>query len=277
MTRVGIIGLALVCVAQTAPPPRVDPFPYVVRRLRPSAVAVGSYHFADTPTAAYFGSGFVVGDGNLAITNAHVIEMIDDDGRLDHLRVFFADEDQVQGRQAHVVATDDLRDLALLRFEGPAAQPVTLQTGEPMQGQAIGVLGYPMGMALGPTPTVHKGVVAVVVDAVRPLPAGARMQPHIERALREPFSIYQLDIVVFPGNSGSPIFDAHSGEVLGVVNKTLAAKTREHLIETPSGIAYAVPSEWIVKLIDQTRSAARGSNDEPASGGQAVAQAKEKD
>jgi len=270
-----IIGMAMLCIAQTAPPQVVDPFPHVVRQLRPSAVAIGSYHFSDAPTAAYFGSGFVVADGNLAVTNYHVIEMIDESKRLDHLRVFFPDDDQVQGRVAQVVASDKMHDLALLRFEGPPAPAMTLQAAEPMQGQAIGVLGYPMGMALGATPTVHKGVVAVVVDAVRPLPAGARMQPMLERILREPFKIYQLDLVVFPGHSGSPIFDAYSGQVLGVINKTLAAKTREHLIETPSGIAYAVPSQWVVKLIDEL--SRLSADDAPAHGGHTVAQAKEND
>jgi S1-C subfamily serine protease len=265
--------MAMLCVAQTAPPAAVDPFPHVVRQLRPSAVAIGSYHFSDTPTAAYVGSGFVVADGNLAVTNHHVIVMIDEAKRLDHLRVFFPDGEQVQGRVARVVASDELHDLALLQFDGPPARPMTLQTGEPMQGQAIGVLGYPMGMALGPTPTVHKGVVAVVVDAVRPLPAGARMQPMLERILRDPFKIYQLDLVVFPGHSGSPIFDAHTGEVLGVINKTLAAKTREHLIETPSGIAYAVPSLWVEKLIDEA--SRLSADDAPAHEKQSVAQAKE--
>ena len=32
------------------------------------------------------------------------------------------------------------------------------------------------------------------------------------------FDVYQLDATAYPGNSGSPLLDADSGKVLGVIN-----------------------------------------------------------
>jgi serine protease Do len=35
------------------------------------------------------------------------------------------------------------------------------------------------------------------------------------------FELLQLDATAYPGNSGGPVFDAASGQVLGVVNMVL--------------------------------------------------------
>lgn len=249
--RLRIIALLVVAACAMG---QDDPFPRVVAQLRPSVVAIGSYHFQDTPTAAYFGTGFVVDDGRTVATNAHVLDMIRDAGRDEHLRVFFPDSHEVQGRVATVIARDDLHDLALLRFDGsPATALDTTDRGDPLQGESVGMLGYPLAAKLGVTPAVHRGVIAAIVPAVQPLPRGVKMTPALRRALSNPYHMYQLDLVAFPGNSGSPVFDARSGQVIAVINKTLAAKTREHLVASPSGVAYAVPARWVNRLIEKSR------------------------
>jgi S1-C subfamily serine protease len=105
---------------------------------------------------------------------------------------------------------------------------------------------------LGLVPAVHRGVVAAVVPAVLPLPRGAKLTPELAEAIRRPYHLYQLDLTSFPGNSGSPLFDGGNGRVLGIINKTLATRTREHLLSEPSGITYAVPAKWIQELLIQT-------------------------
>lgn len=256
MTRAGIACLVVTVAMSSAQvsAPLADPFPAVVAQLRPSVAVVGSYHFQDTPTAAYFGTGFVVDDGLTLVTNAHVLDMIAEAKRDKHLRVFFPDSPDIQGRTATIVARDDLHDLAILRFTGLPVEPLrTDDLGDPPQGAAVGMLGYPIAAKLGVTPAVHRGVIAAVVPAVQPLPRGVKMTPTLIHALRNPYKLYQLDMAAFPGNSGSPIFDACTGRVVAVLNKTLAARTREHLIAAPSGVAYAVPARWVNRLIEQSR------------------------
>jgi serine protease Do len=165
------------------------------------------------------------------------------------MRVFFPDAGPLDGRKATVVAEDSFHDLALLKFEGPPAPAVTFAGGEPMQGQCVGILGYPIGTALGLVPAAHKGVVAAVVPSVLPLPKGAKMTPELAEAIQRPYNLYQLDLVVFPGNSGSPVFEEGGAKVLGIINKTLASKTREHLIDQPTAVAYAVPVRWARELL----------------------------
>lgn len=228
-----------------------DPFIEVSARVRPSIVAVGSYHSKDSPTVVYSGTGFVVGDGRLVATNAHVVDAVRQRNRVEQMKVFFPDGGPVDGRSVALVAEDRVHDVALLRFEGAPARALELDSTHPgRQGQGVGVMGYPIGLRLGLVPAVHRGVIAAVVPAVLPLPTGVKLTPELTEALRNPYNLYQLDLVVFPGNSGSPMFDAESGKVIGIINKTLATRTREHLLESPSGISYAVPTRWVVELLD---------------------------
>lgn len=233
-----------------------EPLVRVVKEIRPSVVAVGSYLFNDTPTVRYFGTGFVCYDGNTVATNAHVIAALERTNRIEHLRVFFPDGAPTSGRKGKVVQIDRFHDVALIRFEGPEAKNVKLvppptanHNNDPPQGRSVAILGYPIGTRLGLVPAVHKGVVAAVVPAVLPLPKGAKITPELAAAIKKPYNLYQLDMVAFPGNSGSPLFDARNGTVVGIINMTLAKKTREHLFDKPSGIAYAVPMHWLHELI----------------------------
>lgn len=233
-----------------------EPLVRVIREIRPSVVAVGSYLFNDTPTVRYFGTGFVCYDGNTVATNAHVVAALEQTNRIDHLRVFFPDGAPTSGRKGKVVQIDRFHDVALIRFEGPAAKNVKLvppptanHNNDPPQGRSVAILGYPIGTRLGLVPAVHKGVVAAVVPAVLPLPKGAKITPELAAAIKKPYNLYQLDMVAFPGNSGSPLFNARTGTVVGIINMTLAKKTREHLFDKPSGIAYAVPMHWLHELI----------------------------
>lgn len=227
-----------------------EPFVETVKALRPSVVAVGTYRRDDTPTIRYFGTGFVVEDGKMVVTNAHVVEALRKAKRLDDVRCFFPDGGQTRGREAKVLLEDAFHDVALLAMEGRPAPAVKLaEVGDPPQGRSVGVLGYPIGTLLGLQPAVHKGVVAAVVPAVRPQPSGTKITPQLAAAIKKPYNLYQLDMVVYPGNSGSPLFDARNGEVVGIINMQLAWRTREVLFEKPSGIGYAVPVRWIHEII----------------------------
>lgn len=65
------------------------------------------------------------------------------------------------------------------------------------------------------------------------------------------FAIFQLDATAYPGNSGGPLFDPNTGEVLGVVNMVLIKGTRESALSQPSGISYAIPIRHVKDLLGQ--------------------------
>src|SRR6185369_12401445 len=117
------------------------------------------------------------------------------------------DANGVEGRRCSIQAMDDDHDVAILRLEGAAAPALEVDTAEPPRGRTCGIMGFPIGMQLGLVPAVHKGVVAASVPVVLPLPKGTRMTPDLAEKLAKPYRLYQLDMLSFPGNSGSPLFD----------------------------------------------------------------------
>jgi S1-C subfamily serine protease len=61
------------------------------------------------------------------------------------------------------------------------------------------------------------------------------------RRLEENYSVFQLDATAYPGNSGSPLYDAETGDVIGIVSSVFVKETKEKLLRDPSGISYAIP------------------------------------
>jgi len=75
----------------------------------------------------------------------------------------------------------------------------------------------------------------------------------IHRLAEGSFNIFQLDATAYPGNSGSPVYDPESAQVIGVVNQVLVKGTKEAALSNPSGIAYAVPSRYVADLLRKAR------------------------
>ena len=59
----------------------------------------------------------------------------------------------------------------------------------------------------------------------------------------------QLDATAYPGNSGGPVLDAVTGEVVAVVNMVLTKGGREAALSSPTGISYAIPVRWVRALL----------------------------
>ncbi|MDD3381539.1 MAG: serine protease, partial [Rugosibacter sp.] len=53
----------------------------------------------------------------------------------------------------------------------------------------------------------------------------------------------------YPGNSGGPLFDPDTGEVIGILNMVFVKSTKESALEKPSGISYAIPARYLDELL----------------------------
>ena len=225
----------------------------VVAAVKPSVVAVGAFDSTASPRFGFRGTGFVVGGGNHLITNRHVLPGDDEGGRGKRLVVAIPRADQLpELRPATVVAADANHDLALLRFDGAALPSLALPAAElPPEGLAIALIGFPLGAALGLSPVTHHGIVAAVTPIALPAPTSRQLtEGTIVRMRQGSFKILQLDAVAYPGNSGSPVVDAETGGVVGVVNLVLIKGTRESAISSPTGITYAVPIVHARELVE---------------------------
>jgi S1-C subfamily serine protease len=241
----------------TTPPPDLRA---VVARVRPSVVPVGTYSPTATPRFGFRGSGFVVGDGHLVVTNAHVLPAAEPEAGT---RLAILAQNAAPGREAGdlrfgtLAAVDRTHDLALLRIDGPPLAPLGLGGREsPAEGRSIALMGFPVGGALGYSPVTHRGIVASVTTVALPAPTAAQLDPRALARLRAGnFEVLQLDATAYPGNSGGPVLDADTGEVIGVVNMVLVRGSRETALSAPTGISYAIPVRHVRALLDEARAA----------------------
>lgn len=248
--------LALVGLAALPSPARAQ-LSDTLLKIKPSVVAVGTYQRTRSPAFRFRGTGFVVGSGLEIATNAHVVPDKLDGGGMEQLVVVVpGNAHSGTVRPAATVATDRGRDLAVLRLQGgpPLA---ALRLGQPngvREGQEVAFTGFPIGNVIGLTPVTHRGIVSAITPIGIPQGSARDLNPALVRRLAgEAFRVYQLDATAYPGNSGSPLFDPVSGEVIGVMNMVFVKSTKESVLSDPSGISYAIPVEHLRALLASLR------------------------
>ena len=225
-----------------------------IQKIKPSVVAVGTFAETDSPRFTFLGTGFVVEAGNWVITNAHVVPEALAGPVNRRLQVQVADALGVRSfRTAIVLRRDTVHDLALLEFDGAAALPVKLALESSVrEGASIGLMGFPLGGALGLTLVTHRGIIAAVTSIALPPPSSRYLTERALMQLREEaFRILQLDATAYPGNSGGPVFDVDTAAIVGVVNMVLVKGSKETALSQPSGITYAIPTQFVRQLIEQ--------------------------
>lgn len=147
------------------------------------------------------GSGFVIRDDGLIVTNKHVVAEQNAD-----YQVIFGSGKKFD---AKVVATDPVNDLALLKISGkkygkfPAA--ILGDSKELQMGQTVIAIGNALGELNN---SVTKGVVSALNRAIL---ASDSAGGQTERLVK----IIQTDAAINPGNSGGPLVNSF-GEVVGV-------------------------------------------------------------
>jgi serine protease Do len=163
------------------------------------------------------GSGFVIGEDGLILTNAHVV-----DGA-NQVIVKLADRREFK---AKVLGVDKPTDIAVLKIDAKGLKPVKL--GDPSTvrvGEWVLAIGSPYGF--------ENSVTAGIVSATsRALPEGTYV----------PF--IQTDAAVNPGNSGGPLFNMR-GEVIGI-NSQIYSQTGGY-----QGLAFAIPINVAAKVEKQ--------------------------
>ncbi len=154
------------------------------------------------------GSGYAVGSGGQLITNEHVVH------GAAQVAVILPDGRRVS---AHVVRTDEGRDLALLSVSGAALPPVRFASPPAlMVGQHLFALGFPQAAAPSLEPTLTSGSLmrSVVISGA---------------------TFLQTDVPASIGNSGGPLLTM-CGEVAGTVSSGAPQA---------SGITFAVASQEV--------------------------------
>jgi len=222
-----------------------------IKKIKPSVVAIGVFSPLASPRVRLVGTGFVVADGSKIVTNYHVIATAPDVKRNETYVVLSGQADNIQIHQIIDTKTQTAHDLAVLTIEAklPAA---TLAGAEFInEGTEIAFTGFPISAVLGLYPATHRGIISAVTPIAIPADHSGQLQASALRQLRQPFMVYQLDATAYPGNSGSPLFEANTAQVIGIINKVYVKSTREAVLSDPSGITYAIPVKFLLPLLTQ--------------------------
>jgi serine protease Do len=244
----GLLALETVAAAEPG-------FPDVVEQVTRSVVGVGTYDRLRSPPAQLLGTGFVVGDGRTVITNAHVVNKPLATNRQETYVIFIGQGEQGRSEPVEVREIDDEHDLAVLQFKVGAALPAFrfADARKARPGQAIAFTGYPIGAILGLYPVTHTGTLAGISPIAIPRGTARELTTEQIRLRRGAWNIFQLDATAYPGNSGSPLYEVETGDLLGVINMVLVKRNRESALSDPSGISYAIPANHITDLLDRLR------------------------
>jgi len=163
------------------------------------------------------GSGVLVSEDGLILTNEHVIRGADE------IEVTFFNGLTFP---ATLVGSSIRDDIALLQAEGVTdTQPAVLGSVETLRvGDEVLAIGNALGF--GGEPTVTLGIVS----------AKNRTVPELDFQ-----SLIQTDAAINPGNSGGPLVNA-AGEVVGI---------NTAIIEGAQNIGFAISIDSVLPLIDR--------------------------
>ncbi len=229
----------------------INPLPDRIASAKRAVVGVGTLMPTRRPPAAIRGTGFVVADGRHVLTNHHVLPGVLAGERHETLAVFVGHGAESETRTATVLRTDAEHDLALLKMDGPPLPALVIDASSPVrEGDDLLFTGYPLGHVLGLYPTSTRAMVSNISPVAIPASNAAELNSASIRRLKDPYLIYQLDAIAYPGNSGSPLYRVSDGQVVGVINSVLVKESKEAALDRPTAITYAIPAKHALPLLE---------------------------
>jgi S1-C subfamily serine protease len=161
------------------------------------------------------GSGFIISDNGYILTNHHVINSAE------KIEVVF---DNGFSFEAKAIRSNENADVAVIKISGSGFKPLTLNATENLAtvGTEVIAIGTPENIKLGQT--VTKGIVSG------------------KREFDEKIYL-QTDVAINSGNSGGPLLNISTGEVIGIVAAKIKAKGVE-------GLGFAIPIGEAIKSLN---------------------------
>lgn len=229
--------------------------PATIARVKSSVMAVGTFQKTRSPPFRFTGTGFAVGDGTLVVTNLHVLpQILDRENGEALVAVTIGADGKPQPRELQRLMADADHDLAVLRQSGPPLPALPLRESAAREGELYAITGFPLGTALGLSAVSNRAMISAISAQV---PQAMRADQLTARTIRRlgngAASLYQLDATIYPGNSGSPLYDGETGEVVGIVSMGLVKGDKESALRHPTGIGYAMPVRHLADLLREAR------------------------
>ncbi|MEU7837486.1 trypsin-like peptidase domain-containing protein [Nonomuraea sp. NPDC049129] len=197
------------------------------------------------------GSGVVLSDDGLILTNNHVVVGAGQGGQM---TVKFNDG---KTAKASVVGTDPSTDLAVIRADGVSGlTKASLGDSDQLQvGDAVLAIGSPLGLDGSVTAGIVSALNRTVTvggeqDQQQQLPPGwgqqRQQQPGQESGATTLGDAIQTDAAINPGNSGGALVNA-AGQVIGI-NSAIATNGGS---SGNIGVGFAIPVNTAKQVSDQ--------------------------
>lgn len=184
----------------------------VVKKVGPAVVGVDATINSASGTGSSLGSGFIISEDGLVVTNYHVIE------GATSVNIILSTGEEVS---AEVVNYDSVEDLAVLNIVDDIAMPGVAELGDSSSvetGEEVIAIGNPLGKEF--SETVTSGIVS---SANRT----------ITKSDTSTVEYIQTDAAINSGNSGGPLINS-SGQVIGI-------NTAKEVGEGIEGIGFSIP------------------------------------
>lgn len=193
----------------------------VVKRVGPAVVGVDATLNSSPGTASSLGSGFIISEDGLVVTNYHVIE------GAKSVSVILSTGEEVS---AEVVNYDSEEDLAVLNITDDIEMPGVVELGNSSSvetGEEVIAIGNPLGKEF--SESVTSGIVSSA-------------QRTITKSNSTTVEYIQTDAAINSGNSGGPLINSQ-GQVIGI-------NTAKEVGEGIEGIGFAIPIDVLKEKLE---------------------------
>lgn len=199
-------------------------------------------------TAAFgpVGTAFAVGSDGLLLTSAHVVTGADGQ-MLARLHVLVQDSAGNELYEAEAVALDRGRDLALLRIADTTLVPVRWAEERAPMGTPLATIGY--GLPEGGVVDTTGDQITTRFTVFPRFTAGYSSGYRTLRAGDPSTNVLELDVPLFSGVSGGPVFTA-DGRVVGVNWRQVLSRVG------PTPFGSAIPELVVRQFFDLVRDSA---------------------
>lgn len=172
------------------------------------------------------GSGFIVGQNGLILTNRHVVA----DPNAEYIIV----SNENKKYKAEILAKDPINDIAILKIKEKKLPVLKLGNSSNLKlGQTVIAIGNTLGMFQN---TVSVGVIS---GLSREIKAATTFEGKIIK-LR---GLIQTDAAINPGNSGGPLIDIN-GKVIGI---------NSAMVLSAENIGFSLPSNTAKKDLEELK------------------------
>ena len=178
------------------------------------------YGYVDGEDGYFWGTGVVLSEDGLILTNAHIIS------DCDSATVKLSDDTEYE---ALLVGADTTSDLAVLKIDAEGLKPAVFGARSALQvGDSVAAIGNPLGESFRSTLT--NGIISAIER-------GINMNGYS-------MTLLQTNTALNEGNSGGALFNMY-GQVVGITNMKMSSA-----YSSIEGMGFAIPSSTVKTVVN---------------------------